>query len=339
MNSSSLLLHLPHLPSPWPPFAQCQFTSISPSLFHPVSIIRVTITRSNENQSLTAADPSVKMAKKRREKVLQSGRQVRTLEVLQGPLPRLITGPHHTKSSALHRLRYEKSLSEWSTFPEDVERFCSGLPPVSRPIYYIGRSKQDKEAIEEFVAVGQENGVQGRFMQCVGTVLGGILRAFGIDIKFSCWKAGRPKTPRISGEPDIALLDRTWTVMSIGEVKAFWIPDHGLHEVEESHLRLLLAQPLRYMRDAQCEYGFLTTYNQTIFLRQVQTNNVWGAEYSRVVFRDDEYAKAVQNQPDPRDNIRVVVSAKQCFLYLCSVASQATPTQNLTPRGDWVCDI
>ena len=36
---------------------------------------------------------------------------------------------------------------------------------------------------------------------------------------------------------------------------------------EESELRHLLAQPLKYMRDFKCKYGFLSNYNKAIFLQ------------------------------------------------------------------------
>jgi len=257
----------------------------------------------------------------------QKGRQVRAREILERPLPQLITGPHHTTSSALHQLYYQKGLFEWTTFATKVEEFYDQNVKITRPIYYVGRAATSREAIDEFVGVGQESGVQSRFMQSIGTVLGAILDGLQIDIKFACWKAadskGRP------GEPDIALLDRNWQVMSIGEVKAFWVEAHNLNGVDETYLRRLLGQPLRYMRDHQCEYGFLTTYEQTIFLHQTQKNGEWAVKYSEVIFSDTEYAEA-------RNGSELTVSVKQCFIYLAEVASKATPTQNLVPRDDWV---
>jgi hypothetical protein len=52
----------------------------------------------------------------------QSGRQVRMHEFLVGPLPKLIAGPFHTTSSAIHDILYKGPLPKWTAFSEDVER-------------------------------------------------------------------------------------------------------------------------------------------------------------------------------------------------------------------------
>lgn len=44
------------------------------------------------------------------------------------------------------------------------------------------------------------------------------------------------------------------------------------------------------MRDSNLKYGFLSTYNQTIFLRQVVVDQSWTLEYSPVVYHDDEWS-------------------------------------------------
>lgn len=42
-------------------------------------------------------------------------------------------------------------------------------------------------------------------------------------------------------------------------------------------------QMAQYMHDLKVKYGFLTTYDETIFLRQVLINGRWTLEYSPVI--------------------------------------------------------
>jgi hypothetical protein len=41
------------------------------------------------------------------------------------------------------------------------------------------------------------------------------------------------------------------------------------------------------MLEGRLKYGFLTTYEQTIFLRKADVGRVWGLEYSPVIYHRD----------------------------------------------------
>ena len=63
-------------------------------------------------------------------------------EFLEGPLPKLIAGPFHTTSSAIHDLLYKVPLPKWTAFSEDVERFYFHQVRIYGAIYYIGRTAE-----------------------------------------------------------------------------------------------------------------------------------------------------------------------------------------------------
>ncbi|QQK42155.1 phosphoglycerate mutase family protein [Penicillium digitatum] len=74
----------------------------------------------------------------------------------------------------------------------------------------------------------------------------------------------------------------------LGEAKVPWIAEHCLDNLvdefengdTEQTLRHALGQIARYMLETRLKYGFLTTYEQTIFLRKADAGRVWGLEYS-----------------------------------------------------------
>lgn len=88
---------------------------------------------------------------------------------------------------------------------------------------------------------------------------------------------------------------------------------------------MFLAQPINYMWELNCAYGFFSNYEETIFLRQVMdSNGVWRIDYSPVIRSITSYDA---NNPSS-------VSLRQCFFYVGSQASTEGPANNTTPL--WV---
>jgi hypothetical protein len=179
------------------------------------------------------------------------------------------------------------------------------------------------------MVVGDEHGVQARFSQSFGTVLSHIFGAQGIDLVFGDFKClGNPYT----GTPDVILMDNTSALKVVGELKVPWISKHILHTRyhDQDELRMVLAQPINYMQDLDCMYGFLSTYAETMFIRQRMINGTWTVEYSPVIHGSTSYVRSTSPLGTP------IVSAKQCFLYVASLASQQGPVHNPTPKPLWV---
>ncbi|KAJ5262241.1 hypothetical protein N7524_007546 [Penicillium chrysogenum] len=67
---------------------------------------------------------------------------------------------------------------------------------------------------------------------------------------------------------------------------------HSLSRVygHPQRLRRFLGQPILYIGDLQCGFGFVSTYYETIFLRQVQlASGQWIVKYSPVIYSTDAY--------------------------------------------------
>lgn len=85
-----------------------------------------------------------------------------------------------------------------------------------------------------------------------------------------------------------------------------------------------------YMKDLGCMYGFLSTYEETIFLRQVVDNNgAWRVEYSPVVLSSVFYDRLTTTPG--------VVSVRPCFFYVGLNALNQEPVSNISTG--WIVDI
>ncbi|KAI2791878.1 hypothetical protein POX_c04758 [Penicillium oxalicum] len=254
------------------------------------------------------------------------GKRVTVRQATRSTIPRLLVGDHHTASTALHPLKYQAILRPWPAFRMDVQAMDAAMRWSNRTVHY---TESSRHLDEEIVHVGDEHGVQGRFQQSVGSVIGHVCAAQGIDIHFADFKCiGSPYT----SIPDVILKSTHNELKAVGEIKVPWIKEHSLilRSDDEEELREILAQPIRYMQDLNCMYGFLSTYDETIFLRQRDVHGTWRVEYSEVVKRYDspEISLATHNFQ--------AVSVRQCFLYFATIASQQGPVFNSTPKVQWV---
>lgn len=66
------------------------------------------------------------------------------------------------------------------------------------------------------------------------------------------------------------------------------------------------------MHDENIVFGFLSTYNETIFLRKVDIQGVWALEYSPVITHNNEY--------DPR---RGTITTRQGLFHLAVLAENS----------------
>ncbi|CAG8037334.1 unnamed protein product [Penicillium salamii] len=69
------------------------------------------------------------------------------------------------------------------------------------------------------------------------------------------------------------------------------------------------------MQDLGCAYGFYTNYDETMFLHQVLVNGMWEIQYSPCVLAEYCYQETSLLTPS-------IMSVKQCFLYVASLARQ-----------------
>lgn len=258
--------------------------------------------------------------------------RIRVKQILQSPLPPLNQGSSKTSSSALHRLRYVGSLGPWPNFQNQVEAAYNAQAfsrSTTSPV-----SPGPHQVDPDIVSVGDEHGLQGRFQQAIGQVLGVALEAQGINLSFGDFKCSGIIYENI---PDVIGLSRTIQgndeLSLIGELKVPWVLAHSISDAYHTPkgLRRLLGQPLLYMRDLGSAYGFLSTYEETIFLYQTQlANGQWHVEYSPVVWSTDIY------EPSQGPSSIPSLSMRQCMFYVAGLASQHGPVSNQTPASQWV---
>lgn len=84
------------------------------------------------------------------------------------------------------------------------------------------------------------------------------------------------------------------------------------------------------MLAAKLKYGFISTYNRTIFLKQEVIGGVWTIAFSRPI-RNVTEGKWVEDR-DYRDN----VSLRECFFYLVNEAERDHMANNQLPREQWI---
>ncbi|KOS37893.1 hypothetical protein ACN38_g11300 [Penicillium nordicum] len=114
---------------------------------------------------------------------------------------------------------------------------------------------------------------------------------------------------------------------AVGELKVPWVPDHGLSRgfVEQKITRVLLGQPAEFMYDLKVKYGWLSNYDETVFLRQVTTGSILYLEYSPVVKAATSHAEG-----------DATPSLRQYLFHLASVAESEGQVTNTTPKNQWV---
>ncbi|KAF4154853.1 hypothetical protein CNMCM8927_008968 [Aspergillus lentulus] len=220
---------------------------------------------------------------------------VHSSTVVQEPLPDLQRGDHHTDSSAIHPVKFVGTLQPWTTFAADAlaafqnhdwRRYKAQLElrPTTNPSV--------PSLLREHVLVGQEGGVQGRWMEHVGQDMTAILKDQLIPLRFGDFKASATAYAK---QPDVACMGSNGTAELIGELKVPWVDSHSLTDAvtTDDKLRQVLGQIAEYMLDLGLAYAFMSTYEDTIFLRQVQAAGTWSLQYSEPIPHTNRGPQAV----------------------------------------------
>ncbi|KAJ5894550.1 hypothetical protein N7495_006241 [Penicillium taxi] len=137
--------------------------------------------------------------------------------------------------------------------------------------------------------------VTSRLHNQLGHYLDKMLQAQQINVQYGGFKSANIN---YSGKPDLAILDKvTIQVMGVGEVKTPWVWEHDLEGLDDAGRTIAFAQTLGYMHELHLKHGFITNYEQTIFLEQIMVNGQVTVLYSPVI-RTCLYLRAlVYSQP------------------------------------------
>ncbi|RMZ45773.1 hypothetical protein CA14_005202 [Aspergillus flavus] len=262
---------------------------------------------------------------------MPSGIAKRAQQVIKECLPDLNVGINKTKPHALHPETYIGPLVPWNDFEKEAKQHLVALSlgnggPV---LGFRSIEKPALLAIEQFV-VGDEMGVQGRFTERLSQAMTAILAATGSRTRFGDYKATSDICIR-GKVPDVVIMDHNNLLRAGGELKTPWINQHNLESAcrDDHDLRRLLGQPVEYMFTANLKYGFISTYDMTIFLKEEMIGGVWGIAYSRPIMSCTEWEQVDDGNYEDR------VSLRECFLYLVHMAESDHVANNQLPWGQW----
>ncbi|CAG7940734.1 unnamed protein product [Penicillium salamii] len=252
------------------------------------------------------------------------GKNIRARETLRQALPPLRKTGFHTTSNAVHSLFYRGELHQWRNFCEDTRATVDSQQWSNK---IIGCNLKTRNLEENKVYVGDESGLQGRFQQAIGQTLGKVFEAQDLDIQFADFKCLPRQGKKV---PDCVMRTSTDELKAVGDLKVPWVSYHRMEDFHdpfapESKFRALIAQVLRYMKEMECMYGFLSSYDETIFFRQRHNGTTWVVDCSPVI-----PASNVSTKGSP------VVTVRECFFHMAVLAyRQGSVDNQLSPRS-WV---
>lgn len=132
------------------------------------------------------------------------------------------------------------------------------------------KSLQNRLVDTEFVAIGDEHGLQGRFQQSVGQVVG----SENIAVKFGGFKSADIASvyPGYTLTPEVALISTDPVdidqIKAVRELKSPWVDQHKSKSYPTAQRKTkLFAQLIGYVLDLKVRYGFMSNYDGTVFLR------------------------------------------------------------------------
>lgn len=166
-------------------------------------------------------------------------RQARSAsQILQEPLPPLEKGPHTTTSSAIHDTIFVGKLGVWSGFEASVRQAVDHRQWTNVLVPHVQTS--------EYVHVGDEHGVQGRFEERVWQVLSHISNHQPPSFVFGDSKC--VATTALSKTPDFIVMNGAGNSIIVGEIKTPWVPAHDIRRavhswqmgLSDNHLRNML---------------------------------------------------------------------------------------------------
>ncbi|KAL8871045.1 MAG: hypothetical protein Q9174_003048, partial [Haloplaca sp. 1 TL-2023] len=268
-----------------------------------------------------------------------NGQPLTARDLTMASLPDIVRSEQRTVSSSMNANVFVGRMAKWHDFEKEVrENF-------NRQQWQNARStlgwSSDLINIDR-VMCATEAGVTGRFLQHVGQVMSCVGQELRLPMCFGDWHGG---TKHI---PDVTIWKKTAakpTARVAGELKAPWtcnllevMSDADSDDAAdilsfESDFSAWAGQVANYMSKHKYKYGFLSTYQETVFFKQetfqltgawAKANDVANGEAVTVLY----YSNAVhhytafgtpRNAQNPQD-FRDKVTVRECMLYLMKVS-------------------
>ncbi|CAG7959356.1 unnamed protein product [Penicillium nalgiovense] len=176
--------------------------------------------------------------------------------------------------------------------------------------------------------------LQGRLNERLSRPVTTCLQAQGRLLRVGDFKASREAARSgYSRVPDLVVLDNGAATKVVGEVKAPWPVSYvrmlsrgvRLFQMGQEHqLRRILGQVARYMKDLNVRHAFLSTYEETMFLRKIDTTTGWALQFSPVITHDPQYSNPMRT-----------ITTRQGLFYLALLGQTAQPFATRPSRSQW----
>ncbi|RAL07825.1 uncharacterized protein BO97DRAFT_355503, partial [Aspergillus homomorphus CBS 101889] len=194
--------------------------------------------------------------------------------VLEIPPP-LLGGPNRTESNAIHPIYLKGDLYPWSGFRQEVINHWQSYPWRAMPAALAAQTFPPTTATTntEFVYAADENGLQDRWNQNIGQIMGVVFDSQRMDMRLADFKANLSDCTEVL---DSVICTTGGQAIAVGEFTVFWVDSHEFQIAE-------------YMAALGLKHGYLSIYNQTIFLKvEVPAGKRYtGLFYSDVINRSD----------------------------------------------------
>lgn len=262
-------------------------------------------------------------------------------DLTKAAVPNIKWAPNRTETESVAGLRYVGTLSKWKDFEQDVRATFNTHTWSSTELAW----KNNPAPLDsDNVRCGNETGVVGRFQQHIGQVMTTVGLHTGMKLYFGDWHSRQPYLV-----PDLTIWDESeLESLVVGEAKTPWtvhLRDDMLgagRTAAEFLARFTrhAGQVAKYLNEFERKYGFLTTYEDTVFFKQepyvINGNTINVLWYSNPISH-----KAHSKEVHDTTNVAAykdMVSVRECMLYLMKVRDD--PDWQTEKHNDrWVMSI
>ncbi|KAL4786666.1 hypothetical protein BJX76DRAFT_355022 [Aspergillus varians] len=122
---------------------------------------------------------------------------------------------------------------------------------------------------------------------------------------------------------------------AFGEIKTPWVPRHRLRDAIKGDIESLsryLTQAADYMKTAGVQYVFISTYNETLFLKQELHNGQGTLLYTRAIEASTQFSANAQGAVPQ-------VTIRECFLHFLSLINEGYAAQIPCLRNPGSCSV
>ncbi|KAI1922249.1 hypothetical protein LOZ12_000584 [Ophidiomyces ophidiicola] len=274
-------------------------------------------------------------------------------EIICAQLPNILTRKHfQTTSTAWHGSYYLGKMAKWNIEPDVTATITPAHMKPGLLSIHSDIVLQEAGCVDhEHYLCGDEQSVCGRYGQNALAPVSAVAFHNGLKYRFGDYKVSSESTYPGNGTyiPDFVAVscpaanlgellklkkDTPHNMVIVGEAKTPW--KHDLMTAwskfsesgDDENIRHAFGQIVTYMQRFKMRYGFLTTYNYTIFLRQ----ELRGGEPVLYFTRPIEATSSLESGS---------ISIRQCFYYLLSKCQSPGDYQITSPVSPlhWIGDL